>query len=94
MSKSKEQQIDAFPVPIRGRPVTGTAMTAAERKRRQRAKHKQGVFRVNNDFDPTGMPVGILLELLSACVSKGDIFRVKRIQKELLKRAENNVKNR
>ena len=78
----------------RGRPATGQAMTAAERKRRQRAKHSKGTLAGHaENLDPTAKPTTTLLELLSKCVSRGDFQRVQIINRELLKRARINAKN-
>lgn len=69
----------------RGRPATGQAMSAAERKRKQRRRAMSMVF---NDLQKA--PLTSILSELSHHVSDGHVAEVQKIATELIKRAQTN----
>lgn len=75
----------------RGRPATGNAMTAAERKRAQRERERQQIW---GDFDIMGnwqtLTLTALLEGMASAVSSGSVVMVEMIGAELARRAQTN----
>lgn len=69
----------------RGRPATGKAMTAAERKRAQRERDREAFWKCTpaGEMSTTG-----LLESLAYAVHRGLSIDAKEIAAELVKRAE------
>lgn len=69
----------------RGRPATGKAMTAAERKRAQRERDREAFWKCTpaGEMSTTG-----LLESLAYAVNRGLSIDAKAIADELVKRAE------
>lgn len=74
---------------LRGRPSTGSAMTAAQRKAEQRKRDRQLITN-ENLIDAT---ITALCEQLQHRVSMGDVDLVKGITLELMKRARLAFKN-
>jgi hypothetical protein len=91
MSKDKNDNktIDPFLVKKRGRPSTGSSMTAAQRKAEQRKRDRQLITNENL----TDATITALCEQLQHRVSMGDIDLVKGITLELMKRARLAFKN-
>lgn len=91
MSKDKNDNktIDPFLVKKRGRPPTGSSMTAAQRKAEQRKRDRQLVTNENL----TDATITALCEQLQHRVSMGDVDLVKGITLELMKRARLAFKN-
>lgn len=87
--KNDNKTIDAFPTKKRGRPATGSAMTAAQRKADQRKRDRQLVTSENL----TDATTTALCEQLQHRVSIGDVDLVKGITLELMKRARLTMKN-
>lgn len=82
--------ISLIPDPkLRGRPSTGSAMTAAQRKAEQRKRDRQLVTNENL----TDATTTALCEQLQHRVSIGDVDLVKGITLELMKRARLAMKN-
>ena len=75
----------------RGRPATGKAMTAAERKRAQRERERQQIW---GDFDIMGnwqnLTMTALLEGMASAVRAGSFVLVEMIAAELARRAAAN----
>jgi hypothetical protein len=75
----------------RGRPATGKAMTAAERKRAQRERERQQIW---GDFDIMGnwqnLTMTALLEGMASAVRAGSVVLVEMIAAELARRAAAN----
>ena len=69
----------------RGRPATGQAMTAAERKRQQRARAKK---LLTTPGDLKSLPTSSLVELVAKMVAEGMPENLKQVQRELLARAK------
>ncbi len=88
--KSDLKTVDAFPTPKkRGRPATGNAMSAAERKRLQRSRAAAIRFSMCKT-DIATAPVTSLIEELATAVRSGDVDTAKRISAELMRRAKEN----
>lgn len=65
-------QIDAFPTKKRGRPATGKAMTAAERKRAQRERDLNAIYDPENNI--VNASTRGLAEELAKLVEAGDNY--------------------
>lgn len=76
--------------PKRGRPATGKAMTAAERKRKQRQRARMQIFKPGGSFDE--IATTDLCAELSAAVTGGKISTFDAIAKELKRRNRENSK--
>jgi len=75
----------------RGRPATGQAMSAAERKRRQRDRHAfTAIEGETRKKAPQDMSVTALIENLQHAVSKGWAIDARELADELVKRAKAN----
>lgn len=83
IDKKDIKTIDAFPAKKRGRPVSGNALSSAERKAAQRARDRAAV-----SLDSVSLvTTSALCEQLQSRVSSGDVDFVKAITLELIKRA-------
>lgn len=79
------------PAKKRGRPATGKAMTAAERKRAQRERDRHAFTAIEGESgkkEPQDMSVTALIENLQHAVSKGWAIDARELADELVKRAE------
>lgn len=75
----------------RGRPATGAAKTAAERKRAQRRRDRHNISNAFHDSKNwSTMPTGTLCEALSSYVTSGFAILAGPIMKELARRANIN----
>lgn len=75
----------------RGRPATGNAMNAAERKRAQRMRDRHAFKAIEGESgkkEPKDMSVTALIENLQHAVSKGWAIDARELADELVKRAE------
>jgi len=75
----------------RGRPATGQAMTAAERKRRQRERDRHSFAAIEGESGsraPHEMSMSALIENLSYAVSRGWAIDARDLADELVKRAQ------
>lgn len=78
------------PAKKRGRPATGKALTAAERKRRQRERDRHSFTAIegeNGSQAPHEMSMSALIENLSYAVSRGWAIDARKLADELVKRA-------
>lgn len=83
--------MDMLPLPSkRGRPVSGCAMSAAERMRLRRDRDKARLW--DSGGDVTFMTVSGLIENLRECVSAGRVDMAREIADELMNRAEANAR--
>jgi hypothetical protein len=75
----------------RGRPVTGNAMTTAQRKRAQRLRDAEAIWAPEDEGGkhPEEMTVTALLEGLRECVKDHAGGMAKRLADELVRRARN-----
>jgi len=87
--KNDNKTIDAFPAKKRGRPATGSAMTAADRKRQQRLRDAN-IF--SGELDIKDVTVTALIENMSSAVSSGNSGALSMIYKELARRTKLNAK--
>lgn len=92
--KDQADKVKAELIPMpkkRGRPATGKAMTAAERKRAQRERERQQIW---GDFDIMGnwqnLTMTALLEGMASAVRAGSVGLVEMIAAELARRAAAN----
>lgn len=79
------------PAKPRGRPATGNAMSAAERKRAQRMRDRHAFKAIEGETgkkEPQDMSVTALIENLQHAVSKGWAIDARELADELVKRAE------
>lgn len=77
----------------RGRPATGQAMSAAERKRAQRERDRHAFTAIEGETGkkaPQDMSVTALIENLQHAVSKGWAIDARELADELVKRARAN----
>lgn len=77
----------------RGRPATGQAMSAAERKRAQRMRDRHAFKAIEGEDGqkkPAEMTITALVENLQYAVSKGWAIDARELADELVKRAEAN----
>lgn len=77
----------------RGRPVTGLALSSAERKRRQRNRDLNLIVRASSGLaDIKSIGITSLIEYLSRAVSAGHFASAKDVTTELLRRTKANAK--
>lgn len=74
----------------RGRPVTGTAKTAAQRKRDERLRAKASIYSETFDLGPA--TTGALCEMLSGYITGGWGQQAALVLKELTLRANRSMK--
>jgi len=82
-----KKTVDAF-TPRRGRPVTGTAMTAAERMAAKRARDRAAINNAVYPADYADVSTSALIESLSEAVRSGSPAAVRKLSAELVKRAK------
>lgn len=80
----------------RGRPPTGCAKTAAERKREQRSRDHAALYRWDSDSGPDYVTVTLdgLLSAVRHCVTEGQVERLVELSAELRRRAKAEAKTR
>jgi len=81
-----KKTVDAF-TPRRGRPVTGTAMTPAQRMAAKRARDRAAINAAVYPVDYASVSTSALIESLSGCVNMGMPAAVRKVAAELVKRA-------
>lgn len=89
IDRNDKQTQDAFPAKRRGRPPTGNAMTAAEKKRAQRERD-QFAYWGDTKPDMSAITQTGLLEILAKAVSLGQPHLAKQVADELVRRAKIN----
>lgn len=87
IDKTDTQTLDAFPAKKRGRPSTGKALTAAERKRAQRARDMKKIVGEKSP-DYASATLTALLEQLPYLIANKRTSQVKAITAEINKRAK------
>lgn len=89
IDQNDKATLDAFGKVRRGRPPTGKAMSAAERKAAQRQRDRERMF-AEDSSSWKEMTVAGLIETLPAAVSSGNIEWVRAVHRELERRTEIN----
>lgn len=82
--------LDAFPVKKRGRPVTGTAKTAAEKMREKRARDAMAVNTARTKTDYRNLTTVQLMQAMASAVDLGVVKTVRLIGEVLAERAQQN----
>ena len=84
------QTLDAFPLKRRGRPVTGTAKTPAEKMREKRARDAMAVNTARTKTDYRNLTTVQLMQAMASAVDLGVVKTVRLIGEVLAERAQQN----
>lgn len=84
------QTLDAFPAKKRGRPVTGTAKTPAEKMREKRIRDAHAVNTARTKTDYRNLTTGQLMQAMASAVDLGVVKTVRLIGEVLAERAQQN----
>jgi len=82
-----KKTVDAF-TPRRGRPVTGAAMTPAQRMAAKRARDRAAINAAVYPVDYASVSTSALIESLADAVRTGSPAAVRKLSNELVKRAK------